>query len=94
MREFVLTYPDGLRFKYVTKGKPAPGTNHQVQIIHEGREPGPDDFDRYKAWIIETTRTLAAEWGIPLIHVFVLRPDKRETWGFEPGEAPKQLSAE
>jgi hypothetical protein len=77
MKEFVLTFPDGLRFKYITKGKPAPGQNHQVQIIPEGRQPGPDDFPRYKDWIIETTRVLANEWQIPLVHVFVLAKPAR-----------------
>lgn len=93
MKEFVLTYPDGLRFRYVTKGKPAPGSDHQVQIMHDGRDPGPDDFERYKSWIKETTQSLANQWGVHLIHVFVLRPDKREVWGFTPGEQP-QLVAE
>lgn len=93
MKEFILTYPDGLRFKYITDDKPPHGGEHRPQIISDGRDPGPDDLDRYKEWIHQTTQSLANEWKIQLIHVFVLRPNVREVWGYEPGGKPVQVSS-
>lgn len=93
MKEFVLEFPNGLRCRYKTKGKPVAGQEHRPNIVWEGGDPGPDQFPEYKQWINEVTQTLANEWRVELMHVFMLSPTKHEVWAYKPGGQPVPVAS-
>lgn len=93
MKEFFLKYENGLRCRYVVREKPLPGAEHRPEITWEGGTPTHEEFPKYKDWINSVTQQLANEWGRRLVHVFVMRPNVREAWGYEPGSQPVQITS-
>lgn len=92
MRQFQLTFDNGLRCRYITQAKPATGQEHRPSIVWDGGDPGPDQLPRYQQWIHEVTQTLADEWKMPLMHIFMHTKEKHEVWVYEPGAKPKPVA--
>ena len=92
MREFVLEFDKGLRCRYTTNGKPSVGQEHRPKIVWEGGDPTPDEFPQYKEWIHGVNQTLANEWKMNLMHVFMLSKTRHEVWAYEPGKQPIPVS--
>lgn len=88
MKEFVLEFPSGLRCRYRTKGKPVAGEEHKPVISWDGGNPTPAEFPQYRDWIHGISQTLANEWKLKLMHVFMLSPTRHEVWAYEPGGQP------
>ena len=93
MKEFVLTFESGLRCRFYPPEKPTPGGSYNPKIVWDGGNPQPEHFPKYQSWIHEVNMTLAREWKIPLMHVFMHSPTKHEIWTYEPGQPPKPLGS-
>lgn len=93
MKTFKCAFGPGITCKIqVTDTAPPKGESH-IRLVEWTGTPSMLVLRPYVNWMHSVNQQLANEWGIKLMHIFLVSRTGIEVWGYEPGKEPKLLES-
>lgn len=92
MRTYKCSFGNGVSCEIkVTNSPPELGSKHIKEVVWDG-EFGKWTIRPYIAWMNSVNKSLADEWGIKLMHVYMISQTEQEAWVYAPGKPPKKVA--
>jgi hypothetical protein len=95
MRFFSCDFGDGVSCKVETADSAPEDKKSHIRVVEFFGKVKPKHLRPYIAWMNSVNQTLSDEWGVTLMHVYLL--DKKhehiDVWLYAPGKPPKRIKS-
>jgi len=90
LKTFKCNFGDGISCEVRISDQPPSKGTLNIEVHEWTGTPTRRVLRPYIAWMNTVIKSLADEWNMKLMYVYMVSPTKNECWLFEPGKPPKR----
>jgi hypothetical protein len=92
MKRFHRDFGRGVSCTVQVADTPPTDQSSPVRETHWTWKAGPQHLRAHIGWMNSVNKEMADQWGVRLMHVFLVGNGRIKPWVYEPGEPPKGRS--